>query len=246
MILEAVTLALGPGLETSFQASGGVEPYSYAVAPGGAGGTIDAITGEYKAPASLSMLPSALYDKIIATDADLETAEVSILVAHPLLLFCEIIQKCMGLAAGRVYLWDQKIKEPKDQDIYVVVSVVSDRPFGSKSVLDKDGNQVQVVNQNSLIDVSIKSMGPGALYRKEEILMALASFYSQAQQERNSFRIGKLPSGGRFVNLSTPDGAAIPYQFNISVQMQYGLIKSGQTDYFDDFSDVGPQVKVQP
>jgi hypothetical protein len=55
---------------------------------------------------------------------------------------------------------------------------------------------------------------------------------------------GGLPPGGQFVNLSMIDGDAIPYRFNISVNMQYFVRKVKAVAYFDDFADV--EVTTEP
>lgn len=94
------------------------------------------------------------------------------------------------------------------------------------------------------LDIDIISRGPEARDRKEEIILALNSIYAQSQQEGNSFYIGKLPPSARFVNLSNIDGAAIPYRFRISVNLQYAFVKSKAIDYFDTFSTV--QETIQP
>jgi hypothetical protein len=88
------------------------------------------------------------------------------------------------------------------------------------------------------LSIDIISRSTQALLRKEEVLMALNSNYSEYQQEANSFYIGRLPVGAQFVNLSQIDGAAIPYRFNISINMQYFSRRIKPVDYFDEFSEV--------
>ena len=104
--------ALAINLTASFLASGGSSPYAYSVLPGGAGGAIDSSTGLYTAPAVVPSDPSLLYDTIQVTDSLAATASAQILVGTPLLLFCEILQRQLGLANGRVFIWDQKIFNP--------------------------------------------------------------------------------------------------------------------------------------
>ncbi len=230
--------AIVNGRTASFMGVGGVEPYAYSVVSGGAGGSIDSVTGVYTAPLDLSRDPSKSFDVIEVTDAALELATGRILIGDPLKLFCEIIQTEMGLDEGRVYLWDQKIMQPKDSAIYVAVSILSDRPFASNNrpVAGSGGlTSEQYVNTISTLGVDIMSRGPGARDRRHEILMALGSTYSQQQQEANGFSIGRLPVGSRFVNISQVDGAAIPYRFHIDVNLQYSYRKSSPVAYFDDF-----------
>lgn len=239
--------AMAPGLTTSVVGSGGTAPYSYAVAPGGAGGTINASTGLYSAPAAINPDPRLTVDTIVVTDALAATASGTILITNALGLFCEIIQREMGLAEGRVYLWDQKINQPTDSGLYVAVSVLRCKPFANTYTIDGSGsglNAVQSVNMLATLSIDAISRSTEALNRKEEILMALGGIYSQSQQELNSFNIGRLPPGGQFVNLSLVDGAAIPYRFNISMNIQYFFRKTKAVPYFDDFSDV--EVTTEP
>lgn len=232
--LAANTLAVAPGISTSFKASGGTEPYVYSVVPGGAGGTINSSTGLYTAPAVASSDPKKAFDTVVVTDDNADTSSLNILVGLPLSLFCDIIQKEMGLSQGQVYLWDQKINIPKDSNLYVAVGVVSCKPFGNSSTFDGNGDVVQSVNMIARLDVNILSRGVEARDRKEEVVLALGSVYAEQQQELNSFMVGRLPVG--FVNLSQEDGAAIPYRFVISVNLQYAFTKKKAADYFDQYS----------
>jgi hypothetical protein len=127
------------------------------------------------------------------------------------------------------------------------VSVLQCKPFANTNFADGSGSgldSVQSINMVATLGIDVISRSNEALLRKEEVLMALASDYSQAQQEANSFNIGKLPMGGQFVNLSPVDGAAIPYRFNISVNIQYFKRKVKAVPYFDDFAPV--EITTEP
>lgn len=238
LTLTQSSTAVAVNCPASFLASGGTGPYIYAVLPGGAGGSINALTGEYTAPTTVSPNPAQLYDTIQATDSLAVTGTAQILVGTPLLLFCEIIQKEMNLPSGRVYLWDQKIMQPTDFNLYIAVSVSACKPFGSSN---RTGSIIggleatQFVSMHATVDIDIISRGPAARDRKEEVILALNSIYAQQQQDANSFYIGKLSTG--FINLSQVDGAAIPYRYRISVAMQYAVAKVKSAPYFDDFTD---------
>jgi hypothetical protein len=229
-------LALKTSLTYPFGAGGGTEPYAYSVLPGGAGGTINASSGVYTSPTELGI------DRVKVTDALGATAIAPVVVGTPLELVCDIIQVEMGLAAGRVYIWDQKINMPTDDGLFVVVGVVSCKPFGNKLEMNSAGLAVQSVNMQAMLDINVISRGPSARIRKEEILFALNSFYAESQQELNSFRV--FPITTSFVNLSQQDGAAIPYRFALSVMIQYFVKKQQTTPYFDDFSAV--EVTAEP
>lgn len=225
-----------------FLASGGTSPYSYSVLAGGAGGTIDPSTGDYTAPSLMTAYPAkGLYDTIQVTDADLAIATSQILVGTPLFLICDILQTELGLDSSHTYLWDQKVFQPTDSNLYVAVSLVSCKPFGNAFEVQVDGTSVeQWVAMYGQVDFDIISRGPAARDQKELVILALNSIYSQQQQNANGFYIGKLPISNGFINLSQIDGAAIPYRYKISYAMQYQTNLSSNVQYYDSFET--PQV----
>lgn len=237
--------AVVPGASfPQFLASGGVSPYAYSVIPGGAGGSIDGATGAYSAPSMMTAYPPAsLYDTIQVVDSASAVATSSILVATPLFLVCDIIQTQMNLPNDHIFLWDQKIFQPTDSNLYVIVSLQSCKPFGNTNkTLSTDGSMVnQFVSMYAKIDIDMISRGPYARDQKEFVVMALNSIYSQQQQEANGFYLGKLPLTGGFINLSQIDGAAIPYRYRISFAMQYQANLTQSVPYYDSFINP-PQV----
>lgn len=247
LTLSKSVSAMAVGRVTSVVGQGGTEPYAYSLGPSGPGGSIDAATGFYTAPAAVPVDPSLTVETIIVTDAAAATASGGILITSPVGLLAEILQSELGLADGRVWLWDQKNFEPEDDDLYMILSVPSIKVFGNTLVPDSSGsgvNAVQSCNVQALVDIDIKSRSIEAFNRKEEVLLALKSVYAQSQQVANSFFIGKLPAGGQFVNLSLVDGAAIPYRYRISVFMQYAFVKTKAVPYFDTFQD--STVTIEP
>jgi len=101
MVLAQSMTAVAANIQASFVAQGGTAPYTYAVLGadhgGGAGGTINASTGVYRAPAAVQSDARLLYDVIEATDSLGAKARSRILVGHVFMLFCDIIQNQMGL-----------------------------------------------------------------------------------------------------------------------------------------------------
>lgn len=237
LILRSNLSALVARNSTSFGASGGTAPYTYSVLPDGAGGSIDSSSGMYTAPDSESFDPAKAYDTVQVTDNAALTATKKILVAPPYRLLCHILQTQMGLAEDRVYLWNQKILEPKDNGIYIPVKMLWAKPFGNTKSYDSSGpgvDEVQTTFMQATMSIDIISRGMEALYRKEEVLMAIQSDYSEQIQEANAFSLAILPTS--FINLAQLDGTAIPYRFNLSVVMTYKQTKQQATDYFNDFS----------
>ncbi len=232
---------LTEGVSTSFKATGGVAPYTYSVVSGGTGGTIDSATGFYTAP-YVNIDPSKKIDTILVTDSTPVThltATATIAILQPLSIFCDILAKGMGLSNNQVYLWDQKIDIPQDSKMYIAVGIGATKIFGSSVTEEDNGSggliEVQTINAHSMISIDILSRGPEARDRKEDVIFALGSTYSKQQQETNSLKIARISSG--FINLSSEDGSAIPYRFNISVALQYSKKKVGNVNSYNTFPD---------
>lgn len=228
--------AMRQGLKAYFLAIGGTQPYVYSVMPNGAGGQIHPVSGIYTAPQASSSDPRSMIDVIKVMDYAGNQATAEILIGPPLFLLCDIIQKEMDLTSGRVYLYDQKINQPSDSGLYIAITSLSCKVFANSNqhkTSTDDLSSIQSVNLNNLLSIDIISRGPEARDRKEELILALNSDYSIQQQELNSFNIGRIPAGSIFVNLSNIDGAAIPYRYNISVNVQYSYKKIKAVDYYD-------------
>lgn len=227
--------AIGPGLPVSFLAVGGSSPYTYRILQGGAGGSINSTTGSYTSPAVIPSDPARQYDTIRVTDSLGAAATAKVLVGSALLLVCDILQTELGLDNNHIYCWDQKINQPTDFGLYVVISALNCRPFGNNLTYDSDGNAVQYVNMFASLGIDIFSRGPAARDQKELVVAALNSNYAEQQMEANSFYLARLPSA--FTNLSLVDGTAIPYRYHLLVNMQYTVTVQKPAEYFDSFAE---------
>jgi hypothetical protein len=233
LITNASAMAIN--LTMPFQAIGGVAPYTYSVAAGGAGGSINSATGLYTSPSQTGV------DEVIVTDSASATAELSISICSPIELVCDIVQTCMGLGAGQVYLYNQKYTIPTDSSLYVAIGVLSCKPFGNnRQYVSNSGtlNETRSTNFQSTLSIEILSRSTQALTRKEELLLALGSTYAESQMELNSFFVAPLTSS--FMNLSASEGPAILYRFNISVNIQYAVSITDPVNFYSIFQT--PQI----
>jgi hypothetical protein len=237
-ILPAVA-DLAVGVPRNFQAFGGTPPYSYSLR---GKGSLD-VVGNYVAPAVLPREVKEQVAVITVTDAANATASAEVFICSPLLLLGKIIQRELGLFDGRVFLWDQKINSPTDQDMWVAISALSPKCYSNRNYFNPLTNmQEQQSSWCTDVDVDIISRGPEARDRKEEVVMALKSQHAVQQMELNSFSVSQIPSSIR--NLSEVDGAAIPYRFNFSVKLLYNVKKIQPAAYFDTFE--ASEVLVDP
>jgi hypothetical protein len=235
LTLTQSATAIGPGRYVSFGASGGTSPYTYAVLPGGAGGTINSATGDYTGPAAVPASAATQYDTIQVTDAAAATATAKVMIGDALLLFCDIVETGMGLSPGRVYIWDQKIFMPSDAGLYVVVAESEPKPIGNINEPASSGTQQnQFVTWKSRLEVNLISRDNSARLQKSAFLMALNSTYATQQMEANSFYVAKTPVA--FRNMSISDGAAIPYRYAVHLAIQYSEAAVSAEPYISSFS----------
>lgn len=223
----------------TFVATGGTAPYVYSLVSGI--GSIGAATGIYTAP------PQTGVAVVRVTDALLATVDAAVTINSPLTLFCDLLQQEMGLAAGQVYLWDQKLNIPNDERLYIAVGVISAKPYANNRFLDVSGPgilEVLSTNMQATISIDVISRGPDARDRKEEVILALNSIRSIQYQEANGILIA--PHTSSFVNLSEIDGAAIPYRFNLSLNLQYKISKTKAVPYYDQFQVPPQTILIDP
>ncbi len=224
------------GISMPVMGAGGVAPYTYSVLGNGSITNSGVYSSGYKVGK----------DVIRVVDSTGKSAVLDVFVGTPLHLLADIIQRQLGLPAGRVWLWDQKVIMPTDYDMFVVIGESMVKPFGSANYFDAASDS-QVISTNCYAEaqIDIYSRGPEARDRKEEVILALASNYAETQQELNNFHIAKLPNS--FNNLSVLEydsGTAIPYRFTITVGIQYQVKRISSTQYFDDFDE--PSVITNP
>lgn len=229
----ANSTSLSPLVNAPLSAVNGVPPYVWAVMGGGAGGTIDAATGAYRAPQTYGS------DTIQVTDSLSNTAEIVLNTNTPIQLVCDIIATEMNLGADQVWQYNAKVNIPIDSALYVVVGQLSCKPFSNNktyAVVDGVYSQIQSTNFQTQLSIDIMSRGSIARDQKELVILALGSTYAESQMELNSFQIALQPTS--MVNLSEVDGAAIPYRFNIAANIQYFVKTITPVPYFSSFSDV--------
>ena len=225
------TKAVGYGISTALSAVDGTPPYTWAVDPDPLNpqGTIDnngLYVGGFKTGT----------DIVTVTDSLSNTAQIQIEVLEPLELFCDIIRNYMSLAPDQVYIYNQKIAPITDSRLYVAIGIANDKYFGNTTKYEESVsglNEVQSINCKSTLSIDIVSRDDSARNRRSEIVLALNSKYSQNQQELNSFHIGKIP--GNFANLSKLEGSAIPFRFNITVNIQFFEKVVREAAFFDVF-----------
>lgn len=165
----------------------------------------------------------------------------------------KILRKEMGLEDNRCWVRNQNRKIPNDTGIYVVAGMVDSRPIGAKTEIinvtitppgedaepydqPEENISVQVMEN---IQIDIYSAGNEALLRRWEIVLALNSIYSKQSQDKNFYKIARLPIS--FVNTAVTEGGRNlnKYSCVISASGVYRakkVLEPNGNQYYDEFS----------
>ncbi len=150
-------------------------------------------------------------------------------------LLRDIIMTEMALADDRVFIYNPKFKLPTFDDIFVVIEFKNSQIISSRTITtgtSTNYRQIQDVTSREFIAVDIFSRNVSALYRKEEVIMALTSIYAQQIQEIYGFKLFRIAP---IENLSDVEGSARIYRFEIPIVLHAWYAKEKPVDYYDTF-----------
>lgn len=151
----------------------------------------------------------------------------------PIEILRDIIVNQMALDGERVMFYNQKWDIPPDDGLFVEIEFRYAKPYSNRNQLqDIQGVTTEVadVNMQEHYTVRLFSKNLDALRRKEEVLMALASIYSQNQQEKNSFRIAPIMN---IQDVSEVEASARLYRFDIDVVVLAWYTKKQAQTYYN-------------
>lgn len=144
----------------------------------------------------------------------------------------DILVKELDIDGERVNMYNQKFIIPPVDGLFIYVSykgtpqVISSR--NAFSDVAGQATETQDVNTQEDLAVSLFSKNLEALTRKEEVVMAIASIYSQQVQEAQNFKIFGKPS---IADLSYLEGAAMLNRVDIDIRVMAWYQKVKKTDY---------------
>ena len=126
------------------------------------------------------------------------------------------------------------------EKLQIAVQNVGSFPYSSRTIVTPVEGQDQMQEENIVtsaedIQIDIMSKNLDARQRRFEILMALKSIYSQQMQEKEGFKIHRIPQ--TFTNSSGAEGGSNLNRFSVVVRCFtcYNKIKIS-SEYFNDFS----------
>jgi len=157
-------------------------------------------------------------------------------------LIVNILASEMGLDLDHIWIRDQNKVVPPGSEMFVVVGMVTSEIIASSNdtVPNSAGmEEVQTVITMDHIQIDLLSRSNEAILRRWEPIGALASIYSEQQQETNNFYISPNPIS--FLNTSYAEGGSQINRFSITMACQVWYKKTKQIesiygDYYDDFT----------
>lgn len=143
---------------------------------------------------------------------------------EPDLILADILTVFMGLDASRVVVYAENWDPPKDQGIYVTIQTEPTKILGSSKTFDaQHDTEESSISCFQRLTVNITSRDRTALQRKEEVVMALTSVYSQQQQELQQCRIFR---GGDILDLSFIEASKALHRYQVPVIMTFVKTKT--------------------
>lgn len=154
-------------------------------------------------------------------------------------ILLQIIKEELGLNNNQLWIYNQDFQMPKTSGLFIVVNFISAKILSNNNYFEKNEEggitEIQTCLMKESVSINIMSKNREAITRKEEVLMALQSIYSQQMQELYEFKIAKIPSN--FINISTVEGSSMYNRFQIVVALNtwHKKIKESSDEYFNKF-----------
>lgn len=151
-------------------------------------------------------------------------------------LIREVVMRELNLSDDRVYIYNQKFTIPPVDGLMVVVAFKASKIIANRNNTRVNADdlleEVQDLNTQEMLSVMIFSRNEEALQRKEEVVMALYSVFSQQLQEKYSFRIFRMSP---IQDMSQLEGSAILYRFDIDITMMSWYQKIKKVEFYDSY-----------
>lgn len=124
----------------------------------------------------------------------------------------------MGLAQDHVNIYDEKWVIPSYDDLFIVVEYRNGKVISNRNRFKSNGGETPIETQNiamlESIVVGVFSRDRSATQRKEEVLMAIMSSYSQLLQESYAF---KIAPNAPIEDLSTLEATAMLKRYDVTL-----------------------------
>lgn len=174
----------------------------------------------------------------------------AIVSIEPIKVLAGIIQTEMGLAAGKVMVYNQRYKPPTTKGVYIVLSYISGKAIGNNAGNTEVAGEyieVQEVPMHEVIQIDVMSDTEAdgtceARARKVEVIMALGSQYAQRQCAEHLMQISRIPT--EFVDISAVEGSSLLARYMATVNIKALYRKTKTAEYYDH--NFTPEVHTDP
>lgn len=167
---------------------------------------------------------------------------------EPIKVIADILTSELGLDSDKIILEYQKFDIPPDPDLFIALTYISGKAIGNNNSaedagFDRENNnlgmtEIQQVAMQHSIQIDLMSFDSSARTRKEEVIMALQSSFSQRLQDVNDMQIARIPS--EFQNTSSLEETKILNRFTMTIIVKsvYTRTKDlgGTYPYYDNFT----------
>lgn len=172
-------------------------------------------------------------------------------MTEPISVIRNIVMTEMGLNPERIWIYNADAPLPKDSGLLCILSLNAQNPYSNNVKYEGDIEndtltEVQEMNIQADITISLLSKDESARTRAYEVQMALGSTYSQQMQEKNKMHISRI---GKVVDASFLEATSRLNRFDIDCIALYGYKKVKPIDYYDKFpidSMLRPEIKIEP
>ncbi|MCK4782530.1 MAG: hypothetical protein KAV87_02185 [Desulfobacteraceae bacterium] len=137
---------------------------------------------------------------------------------------------------NRVFIYNQNFDLPTYDDMFIVLSESPGKVIANVNRYDGDGantKEVQEIIMQREIGIDVMSRNDEARNRKEQVLMALMSNYSQQKQEENGMRI--FGHSFSFIDVSENEGSSRINRYRASLFLHVKYSKEKAIDYYNQF-----------
>lgn len=155
---------------------------------------------------------------------------------EPVVAVGQIIANQMNLGFDRIFLQNDGRELPKDDGLYIVLSITSRPPYGIKSEFKQiNGVFTQVTSMNvaEKIIASVVSKDTSARTRAHEVQLAMSSYFSENMQQMQGFHIGKIST---VTNNSDLEGTSRLNRFDCEINILTAYKKQQAVNYYNTFT----------
>ena len=156
---------------------------------------------------------------------------------EPIKILRDIVKTYMSLNDSQFVLSNQDYTIPRTSELFLMIQHVNSQPYSANNYqTSTDEGMEETINMLTREEyiINVMSKNSDARTRKNEVLLALNSVYSQQQQELYQFRIAQLSSS--FLNISELEGSGMLTRYAINVAVLAWERATQSIDYFETFT----------